>query len=327
MLEHPMILLVSHPKDPTTQAISASLERKAQPCVWFDFNSFPQQDSITFRANSEGHLSHSYQIQGRSINLDQVTAVLWRRPSKPVAPQTVTDAEVKSYIEATSSEVLAGLFEDLNCFQVPASRQILGAAHSKIIQLSLAVKTGFSIPKTLITNDSKELLDFYHQNEGRIITKTASVTAAQVVRGCVNGYTKLMRPRDLTYFQDIRLCPFIAQAYVEKAFELRVTVVGSDVFSAEIHSQVTNRTRVDWRRYDHRKTPYFSHVLPASIADKCLRLTQSMNLAYSAIDMVRTPEGEYVFLELNPNGQYHWIEQFTGLPITERLSMLLINHR
>jgi hypothetical protein len=322
-----MILLLSQPSDPTTLTIFEILQRKGQSCLWFDLDSFPEQASIALRADSSGSRSRRYQLRGDSINLDLVTAVFWRRPSKPIAPKTITDLEIKSYVETTSSEVLAGVFEDIDCFQVPANRHILRVAHAKIPQLSLAVKTGFTIPTTLITNDPKEFLEFYHQNDGRVITKPASVIAEPFVRGCTSGYAKLTRPRDLAHFRDIKLCPFIAQAYVEKSLEVRVTVVGSDVFAVEIHSQTTNRTKIDWRRYDECHTPYFSHSLPVSIAEKCLRLTQSMSLVYSAIDLILTPEGQYVFLELNPSGQYQWVEQFTGLPISERLSQLLIDHR
>ena len=322
-----MILLLSQPGDPTTQTIFEILYRKEESCLWFDLDSFPEQASIALRADSNGSFSRHYQIRGHSVNLDLVTAILWRRPSKPIAPKSITDVEIKNYVETTSSEVLAGIFADIDCFQVPANRDILRVAHAKIPQLSLAVRTGFTIPKTLITNDPREFLEFYRQNDGRVITKPASVVAEPLVRGYMSGYAKLTRPRDLAHFQDISLCPFIAQAYVEKSREVRVTVVGSDVFAAEIHSQVTNRTKIDWRRYVDHNTPYCSHALPVSIADKCLRLTQSMNLAYSAIDLILTPDRQYVFLELNPNGQYQWVERFTGLPISERLSQLLIDHR
>jgi hypothetical protein len=60
--------------------------------------------------------------------------------------------------------------------------------------------------------------------------------------------------------------PTIFQAYVPKQLEVRVTVVGTAVFAAEIHSQKTRRTRYDWRRYDHYETPYHQHVLPADLA-------------------------------------------------------------
>jgi glutathione synthase/RimK-type ligase-like ATP-grasp enzyme len=117
----------------------------------------------------------------------------------------------------------------------------------------------------------------------------------------------------------------IFQAYVPKRFELRVTVIGNQVFAAEIHSQLTNHTRYDWRRYDLSRTPHLRHELPPEIQDKCVRLVEQLELSYGAIDMVLTPEGRYVFLEINPNGQYLWIEEQTGLPISAALCDLLMD--
>src|SRR6185312_12158775 len=105
--------------------------------------------------------------------------------------------------------------------------------------------------------------------------------------------------------------------------ELRITVVGRQVFAAEIHSQHSNHTRHDWRRYDRYATPYFRHELPGALQRRCIALVERMGLCYGAIDMVLTPDGRYVFLEINPNGQYLWIEQATGLPISDAICDLL----
>jgi glutathione synthase/RimK-type ligase-like ATP-grasp enzyme len=116
----------------------------------------------------------------------------------------------------------------------------------------------------------------------------------------------------------------IFQAYVPKRLEVRVTVVGSAIFPAEIHSQQTHRTRHDWRRYDHGETPYLPHALPGHVAERCLRLVAELGLCYGAIDLVLTPDGRYVFLEINPNGQYLWIEHATGMPISGAVCDLLL---
>ncbi|NJR75066.1 MAG: hypothetical protein HC773_18390 [Scytonema sp. CRU_2_7] len=115
------------------------------------------------------------------------------------------------------------------------------------------------------------------------------------------------------------------QAYIPKRLELRITVVGQQVFAAEIHSQETNHTRYDWRRYDHHKTPYFPHELPPEVEQRCVQLVEKLGLCYGAIDMILTPDGRYVFLEINPNGQYLWIELATGLPISDAICDLLIS--
>jgi len=139
-----------------------------------------------------------------------------------------------------------------------------------------------------------------------------------------NRYTQVVSTRDIGYAEAVRQCPVIFQAYVPKRLEIRATVVGSRVFAAEIHSQQTQRTRYDWRRYDHYETPYLAHILPDALARQCVRLVEALGLRYGAIDFVLTPDGRYVFLEINPNGQYLWVEEATGLPISDALCDLLL---
>jgi glutathione synthase/RimK-type ligase-like ATP-grasp enzyme len=114
---------------------------------------------------------------------------------------------------------------------------------------------------------------------------------------------------------------------VPKRVELRITVVGDQVFAAEIHSQKAKRTRIDWRRYDLAHTPHYPHTLPDEVRRSCVELVRRLGLCYGAIDMVLTPDGRYVFLEINPNGQFLWIEQLTGMPISDAICDLLASGR
>ena len=138
-------------------------------------------------------------------------------------------------------------------------------------------------------------------------------------------YTEIVSRRDVGYTDSVRYVPVLFQAYVPKRVELRVTVVGQQVFAAEIHSQASHRTRHDWRRYDFFKTIYLPHELPREVERRCLQLVERLGLCYGAIDMILTPDNHYVFLEINPNGQYLWIENETGLAISDALCDLLIS--
>jgi len=126
--------------------------------------------------------------------------------------------------------------------------------------------------------------------------------------------------RDLANFRGLALAPMILQEYVPKRAELRVTVVGDRIFAALIDSQASRRTRHDWRHYDFDATAYSAHELPASVAAACRRLLAYFGLRFGAIDLVLTPNGDYVFLELNPVGQWAFIEDLTGMPIAAALA-------
>src|SRR5439155_11640005 len=86
----------------------------------------------------------------------------------------------------------------------------------------------------------------------------------------------------------------------------------------------TNHTKYDWRRYDLEQTPHLPHQLPDDVAQRCVALTERLGVRYGAVDLILTPDGRYVFLEINPNGQYLWIEELTGLPISDAIRDLLM---
>ena len=119
--------------------------------------------------------------------------------------------------------------------------------------------------------------------------------------------------------------PCVFQEYIPKDIEIRATVVGEQVFAAEIHSQTSQRTKHDWRRYDLENTLHKPHELPIEVRGACVGITRHYGLEFGAIDLILTPEKKYVFLEINPNGQWAWIEVLTGLPISDAIAQSLAN--
>jgi len=136
-------------------------------------------------------------------------------------------------------------------------------------------------------------------------------------------YTTTLEDDDLASDLSLSMCPAIYQEYVEKAYELRVTVVGEEAFACAIHSQESEQTQVDWRRYDFDNTPHEPYDLDPDLKAKCVEIVGRFGLRFSAMDLIVRPDGKVFFLELNPNGQWGWIEELTGLPITKALADLL----
>lgn len=321
-----LILILSRSDDEVAQAVGLELLESGLTFRIVDFAFFPSRDRLTLAVSASHGISRSYLNDGVRIDLTSVTSILWRRPPKACAAASFAVPAIRQYIETSSEEALEGFFSDFDGFQVPAKQAVFKAAYAKLPQLSLATELDFALPDTLVTNDPDEMLKFYRQHSGQVITKTASVRAESWLGPMGTGYARFLRPRDLIHYRDIQHCPVIVQAYTDKALEVRVTVIGNSVFAAGIYSQATRRTRVDWRRYDRTNTPHDVHQLPSDVADRCLALIRRMGLSYGAIDLILTPDGDYVFLEVNPNGQYKWIEDLTGLPLTKRLAQLLIHH-
>jgi glutathione synthase/RimK-type ligase-like ATP-grasp enzyme len=120
----------------------------------------------------------------------------------------------------------------------------------------------------------------------------------------------------------IRLTPAVFQSYVPKAREIRAVVVGERIYAAAVDSQVDEVTRHDVRAADNSDR-YEQCQLPAAVAEALARLVAGFGLRSCSADLVETPSGEHVFLELNPNGQWLWLEVHAGLPLSAAVADLL----
>jgi glutathione synthase/RimK-type ligase-like ATP-grasp enzyme len=292
--------------------------------VRFNPADFPSRAMVSIAYGARGLTSARVDTDSASIDLAGVTAIWWRRPETPSPDETEADPVTRAYVAEESRAVLNDLWHTVACRVVPAVPAVLRRAELKAAQLVVAARLGFELPPTLVTTSPHEFLAFYREHDGNVISKLPSGTLYRQ-QSEVARYTQVVSTREVGYAQSLRRCPVMFQAYVPKRLEVRATVVGSAIFAAEIHSQQTRRTRHDWRRYDHSATPYFPHELPDDVAERCVRLVRELGLCYGAIDLVLTPDGRYVFLEINPNGQYLWIELATGLPISEAICELLLD--
>ncbi|MEO9276185.1 MAG: hypothetical protein ABI340_00175 [Nitrososphaera sp.] len=109
-----------------------------------------------------------------------------------------------------------------------------------------------------------------------------------------------------------------------KKTEIRVNIINSTIHAVEIHSQESEKTKYDWRHYDDfNKTPYVPFSLPQKVSEKLLKIVKSMNLKFGAVDLIRTPSNEFVFLEVNANGRWWWIQELTGVNIAKDIAQAL----
>ncbi|MGW5688227.1 MvdC/MvdD family ATP grasp protein [Nonomuraea sp. NPDC003754] len=324
-MSRPHVLILTCDGDTHADRVRELLARRGVRTGVFDNGDHPARAQIELAYDGGGATRRLLHTPSGTLDLDSVTAVWWRRPRPPSPHPAITDPAVAGHTVRESAAVLAGLWEFLPCRAVPGRESAITRARHKPSQLTLAAGLGFEIPETLVTGSAQALWDFHNRHDGNVITKPLGqpwvedlAAGHTVVRKC-----EFVSGRDVAYAAGLRFCPVITQTYVPKRVELRVTVVGRAVFAAEIHSQDSNRAGTDWRNYDLGATRHAVHRLPGEVADRCVALTERLGLVYGAIDLILTPDGRYVFLEINPNGQWLWIEDLTGLPISQALCDLL----
>ena len=143
-------------------------------------------------------------------------------------------------------------------------------------------------------------------------------------------YTQAVKSKDLLALPDEAFSQTVTylQNYIPKAYELRVTVVGTEVFPCRIDSQEmeTGSGKIDWRQGLDKGLHHSKYHVPKAVSDFCTAFLKRLSLNFGCFDFIVTPENDYVFLECNPNGQWLWIEQETGLPISKCIADTLIIH-
>ncbi|NOT39908.1 MAG: hypothetical protein HOP13_05395 [Alphaproteobacteria bacterium] len=197
-------------------------------------------------------------------------------------------------------------------------------ANNKVIQLAAAAEVGLPMPATLISNDAQEIREFANRFGGQVIAKalTPASWAGEGIQ--FHTYSKRIRPEDMEA-SSIESAPAIFQQYIEKAFELRVTIMGDTFITAVLHSQSTDYGRDDWR-LDQAGLKVTQGELPGALQNKLTQLMRKLGLVYGAADLIVTPAGEFVFLEVNEAGQFLWVERFCPeIPMLDCFTQFLLS--
>jgi glutathione synthase/RimK-type ligase-like ATP-grasp enzyme len=196
-------------------------------------------------------------------------------------------------------------------------------AESKPLQHAIAEEAGLQTPRTLYTNDAAEVRRFIRDCGGRIVYKTLYAAAWSDGAKRWQPATSVITADDVSDGDTFVAAPAIYQELLPKAYELRVTVIGRRVFAARLDSQSTDRGRLDWRRAGDAIAAE-AVTLPPEVEAGCLAVLSRLGLVFGCIDLVVTPDGRHVFLEVNQTGQWLFVERWTGMPLLDAFSELLL---
>jgi len=258
------------------------------------------------------------------IDVDKARSVWYRKPKIAELSKGIREKSTIDFVREETKAVINGIWLLMkDCFWVN-NPWVVQKASNKIYQLNLAKSIGFTVPKTIITNSPIKAKRFYEQCGGDVVAKVLTYGVFEEEESVSVILTNKVLPENIKNTDFIRLCPTQLQEYIPKKTEFRITVVGKEVFACEIYSQKSERTMIDWRNYGG-EIPYISAKLPPDIEEKCVKFVEELGLHFGAIDMIRTPNDRFVFLEINPSGQWYWVEEKTGLLISEALINLLVN--
>lgn len=320
-----MILVITNKEDAHADMVAEEFHKNSIEFFRFNTEDFLVGSKFSFRQNSAG-TSGTLSTNQRTLVLDDVLSVWNRRPKKPTSLSHLQDHDTKKFVERESGVVLQGIWNCLvDKFWVNHPRDNR-FADNKIIQQKIALELGLRIPDSLITTSPDTAKEF--------ILKYDSVAAKPIYNGFIKRdgdyniiYTNCLSKKHLENIDSVRYCPTFFQEYIPKLFELRITIIGDKFFVCRIDSQNSSKTKDDWRRYDFDNVQHSEYSIPENIKEKLFSLMSYFNLRFGAIDMIVTPEHEHVFLEINPNGQWGWIQHHTGMQIAKTIADFLAKQK
>jgi glutathione synthase/RimK-type ligase-like ATP-grasp enzyme len=196
----------------------------------------------------------------------------------------------------------------------------------KPVQQQVALDEGLEMPATLFSNSPEQIRAFLRRQGGEIVFKPLYGTAWSDAETVWMPYTTLLTEELLVDDEPLRAVPGIYQAIVPKAYELRVTAIGDRLFAAKLRSQETRAGKLDWRK-SYSDLVFEPYQLPEAIAARCRAVMKRLGLVYGAIDLIVTPDGRYVFLEVNQMGQFLFVEWACGMPVLDAFAELLLQGR
>ena len=318
MSQPPIVLIIAPADDAHAQVVQRRIELMPAPPQVIIVNSeaFPQTIALEIACESTNYCGTLALPTGQKLATSDIRSVWWRRPRACQIDPQITEPQAREFTSNECEHALYGFWQNLDCLWVnhPVANQ---AANRKVHQLKLAQELGLCIPHTLVTNNPQAVRDFWekHRTTGIIYKQLWGTPRKKMVQ------TALVTEAELAMLDSVRLAPVIFQECIPAAYDLRVTIIGRELFAARIESQ-QSQSRLDWR-WDH-DVPIHQHELPTEIATRLLTLTRRLGLAYGALDLRVTPTGEHVFFEINPSGQFLFVEIQSGWPLSETFAQLLV---
>lgn len=300
-----MILIITHKEDFTADFVIDKLNKRR-----IKYHRFNCEDIDKEKYLFENTNGFSFQLN----DINSFYSVWFRRTKLPEL--LVKDESEKLYLLGEYNALLDNIYFQLNTKKWLSHPKSVYQAENKIFQMCAARQIGFNVPDTVVTNQHSILKKFIIKHNNNVIVKPLSHGRIHQANDFKTIFTNKINSRIIDNLESYSLTPSIFQNYIDKEYELRITVVGDKVFSAKVDSQKHNETKIDWRK---QKLPFEKYSLSKELSDKCVELTRKLNLSFGAIDLIKTSNGEFVFLEINPNGQWAWLDMEADLNISDEI--------
>jgi hypothetical protein len=308
-----MLLILTSDTDLTADFLIVELIKRGLPYFRLNAEELAAAD-FTFSLNEEGNNREISTASG-ACDLHKVTAVWYRRAIQP-NPSTSLSLAEKIFVAGELRHLAMGLVLNPEVVWVNPIAEVSVAEH-KIYQLQIAQQLGFRTPRTLVSRNPIALRNFIKENPSGTICKPIYHGLFVDEMASYSVYTRHVI-EDSIDTDSVRACPVLLQEEIPRIADVRATFIGSKCFVADIKAEVPI---VDWRD-PNISVKYSPAALSADTEAKCRAMLAKLGLKYGAFDFMRTPDGELVFLEINPTGEWAWLEDRLGFPMRDAFIQL-----
>jgi ATP-GRASP peptide maturase of grasp-with-spasm system len=330
-----VILILSQSSlEPTTEEVMDWLEALGGRCVRLNGDDVEGRSALSFEI-VDGRLSLRFESEGVELPLQEAGAVWFRRwlyerrhetvdlLAQPAADNHTLHHQLRRHLSLESrrlSDLLYSSFDHLPWLSHPRRSNL-----NKLDVLRRAAREGIATPATLVTTEREALRRFAARYGGEVITKPIGEVEAFIAEEVSHFlFTTLLGSAEIDALPE-RFAPSLFQERVEKAYELRVFYLDGELYPMAIFSQNDPQTRVDFRQYNrerpNRNVPY---RLTPELGLRLRRLMDGLELETGSIDLLVTPDGREVFLEINPVGQLGMVSHPCNYPLERKIAELLL---
>lgn len=316
-----MVLLITNNNDVHADAVEAWLRKWSVPYFRFHPDEIATRYTFIFKHKQ---IETSFIIEdnqtGKSFAPNKVGSVWYRRAKAPVVHSNTAIDSQKFFFEELSASI-SSIYASLSSATWINKISDIAYANDKINQLSVASNLGFNIPLTIVTNKVEEAFAFYQsQPNGCIVKSFRPTLVGENTRVFTHKFADNLKIDD---FSSVLAAPTKLQEFIDKKSDVRITLVGDKIFACKIYSQNYDKTKVDFRCADMFDLPHEIFELPKDFEERLLNYANHFNLLSCEFDFAENQNGDLIFLECNPNGQWLWVEIVARINISEIMAKLL----
>lgn len=322
------IVMLTHSDDITgmLQELRKNLEDRGAQVMRFDTDRFPIDAQAVFAQDQDGEAIR-FCTNGQELRIEDGDAIWYRRARWAGKLPQDMDRQLRHGCVSESKALLLGMLAAAPCFVMDSPDLVRLRGH-KPQQQRIAREVGLATPRTLMTNDPEQARAFIASCPGGAIAKMLAAFPIMDEAGVEQVvFTTALTNQHIAELDGLRYSPMVFQEQLQKRLELRITVVGSQMFAAAIDSQRTAGAETDWReRGVTLLRSWMPYTLPTEVERSLHQYMDRIGLQYSAIDIIVEPDGRHVFLEANPAGECFWLEYNSpNFPLSMAIADVLLD--